>query len=231
MTELQLDWCSYEAAKYAVEHWHYSRALPASKLVKVGVWEDNQFIGCVLFGRGANKNIGKPYRLEQIQVCELVRIALKKHETPVSKIAAIAIKMLKKQSPELRLVVSYADPKEGHNGAIYQAMNWLYVGKTEGGTAQIKLPSGEIAHKRTVYSRYGTTEAAKVGSVWFQPPEKHKYLFPLDSAMRKQIEPLRKPYPKRDRGETDNAPQSNAETEGASPIRSLIPIRRLDAGG
>ena len=26
----------------------------------------------------------------------------------------------------------------------------------------------------------------------------------------------------RERGETDNAPQSNAETEGASPIRSLL---------
>ena len=51
---------------------------------------------------------------------------------------------------------------------------------------------------------------------------KHKYLFPLDDAMRKQIEPLRKPYPKRERGEIDNAPQSNAETEGASPIRSLL---------
>jgi hypothetical protein len=28
-------------------------------------------------------------------------------------------------------------------------------------------------------------------------PGKHRYLFPLDAEMRKQIEPLRQPYPKR----------------------------------
>ena len=51
---LHLDWCSYEAAKYAVEHWHYSHSLPIGKLVKIGVWEDDQFIGAVVFGYGAN---------------------------------------------------------------------------------------------------------------------------------------------------------------------------------
>ena len=25
---LKLDWCDYKAAKYAVEHWHYSKSLP-----------------------------------------------------------------------------------------------------------------------------------------------------------------------------------------------------------
>ena len=53
-------------------------------------------------------------------------------------------------------------------------------------------------------------------------PGKYKYLFPLDDAMRKQIEPLRKPYPKRGRGETDSASQSNEKTGGASPTRPLL---------
>jgi len=50
---------------------------------------------------------------------------------------------------------------------------------------------------------------------------KYKYLFPLDDAMRKQIEPLRKPYPKRESGEIDNAVSSNSQTGGASPTDSL----------
>jgi hypothetical protein len=226
MTELRLDWCSYEAAKYAVEHWHYSRVMPAGKLVKVGAWEDGQYIGCVLFGRGANHQIGVPYGLEQTRVCELVRIALREHKSPVSRIGAFAIKMVKKQSPELRMIVSYADPKEGHNGAIYQAMNWVYVGNSQV-QRRTTDADGKMIHKRTVSSRYGTLTSNVIYSenVW-----KHKYLYPLDDAMRKQVEPLRKLYPKRDRGETDSAPQSNAETEGASPIRSLsLPIHRLDA--
>lgn len=58
---LKLDWCSHEAAKYAVEHWHYSKCMPKSKLAKVGVWEDDRFIGVVMFGVGATKDIVAPY--------------------------------------------------------------------------------------------------------------------------------------------------------------------------
>ena len=117
---LKLDWCDYKAAKYAVEHWHYSKSLSASKNVFVGVWENSKFIGVVGFGRGANNQIAKPYGLEQTEVCELTRVALTKHVNPVTRILAIAIKLLKKQSPTLKLIVSYADPQQNHYGGIYQ---------------------------------------------------------------------------------------------------------------
>ena len=29
--DLKLDWCSYQAAKWAVEHWHYSKTMPVAK--------------------------------------------------------------------------------------------------------------------------------------------------------------------------------------------------------
>ena len=82
--DLKLDWCSHEAAKYAVEKWHYSHSMPKSKLVKIGVWENRQFIGVIIFGSGASPQIGKPYQLRMTQICELVRVALHKHQSPVS---------------------------------------------------------------------------------------------------------------------------------------------------
>lgn len=147
--ELKIDWCSHEAAKYAVEHWHYSKSLPVPPLVKVGVWENGKFIGCVIFSRGANNNMLKPYGLEQTEGCELVRVALTKHVTPVSRVVAIAIKFLKARSPTLRLIVSFADPEEGHHGGIYQAGNWLYVGQNAGSTEYIG-PDGKKWHGRMV---------------------------------------------------------------------------------
>ena len=51
---LRLDWCSYKAAKHAVMNWHYSKTMPIGKLVKIGVWEDDKFIGVVIFGLGAS---------------------------------------------------------------------------------------------------------------------------------------------------------------------------------
>ena len=222
---LRLDWCSHEAAKYAVEHWHYSRCMPSGKIVKIGVWENASFIGCVIFGHGAIYRIGDPYGLSQTECVELVRIALANHKTPVSRIGAVAIKMLQKQSKGLRLIVSYADPKEGHNGAIYQAMNWVYVGNNPAPWKKVK---GETVHPRTLYARYGTHSLSYIqehidrSAEIVEMPGKYKYLNPLDAAMRAQIEPLRKPYPKRGLGETDNAPGSNPETGGASPTSPLL---------
>ena len=55
--KLKIDWASFEAAKHACEKWHYSGVIPVGKLVKVGAWENDKFIGVVLFGRGANNNM------------------------------------------------------------------------------------------------------------------------------------------------------------------------------
>ncbi len=226
---LRLDWCSHEAAKYAVEHWHYSGDLPAGKSVKVGAWEDGKFIGVVIYSLGANKYIGAPYQLTMQEVCELTRVALSEHKSQTSKIIAHSIKMLKKQSPGLRLIISYADSNQGHHGGIYQASNWIYCGQIESDGGQYL--NGQVVHRRTVYSRYGRQDIewlkANVDPLahYVKVLPKHKYLMPLDDAMRKQIEPLRKPYPKRSicgTGETDNAAQSNAQTGGASPTVPLL---------
>jgi hypothetical protein len=197
---LHLNWCSHEAAKYAVEHWHYSRAMPAGKTVKIGVWENERFIGCVIFSLGANRYIGSPYGLTQWEACELTRVALDEHEVHVTRILSIAIKMLKWQSPGLRLIVSYADENQDHLGIIYQAGNWLYEG--EFANEQGIMIKGELIHRRTVNSKYGTSSLswlrkhvdprAKV----IDGKSKHKYLYPLDKKMRKRIQKLSKSYPK-----------------------------------
>lgn len=188
---LRLDWCSHEAAKYAVENWHYSGCMPAGKLVKVGVWEDSKFIGCVIFGRGANNNIGKQYGLKQENVCELVRVAMTHHTTSVSRVISIALKMLKKNSPGLRLVVSYADPEQSHVGGIYQAGNWIYSGSSQ--PQQEVMYNGKVMHKRTANALFGTIKGMDKSPVF----RKHKYLMPMDKEMKKQISGLSQPYPKK----------------------------------
>lgn len=144
--DLKIDWATHAAAKYACENWHYSGCLPAGKLVKVGAWEKGKFVGVVLFGRGANCNMVKGYGLTQDQGCELARIALTRHDTPVSRISSLAMRFLKKQSPELRLVVSYADSEQGHHGGIYQAGNWLYRGLSSSATKV--WYNGKWSHKK-----------------------------------------------------------------------------------
>lgn len=231
--DLRLDWCSHEAAKYAVEHWHYSKSMPTPPVVKIGVWESGNFIGCVLFSRGATTNYGKAYRINTTQVCELTRVALNNHKSPVSRILSIAIKMLRAKEKGLRLIISFADANHGHLGKIYQATNWVYTGQTSA-SSKFSDSLGRIWHGRQV-SRTGVKrqygEYRRVPKIEdchrIRELPKHRYLMPLDDAMRAQIEPLRKPYPKREtrgRGETDSAAESNPQTGGASPTRPLTEL-------
>jgi len=51
--------------------------------------------------------------------------------------------------------VSYADPLAGHDGTIYRASNWTYVGLEKGhGTRRI-IVDGERLHSKTAYDRWG----------------------------------------------------------------------------
>lgn len=215
-SSLKLDWCSYEAAKYAVEKWHYSQAMPASKNVYVGVWEDEQFKGAIIFGLGSgNATNGQRFGLERMgQMAELTRVALRQHKTPVSRLVAIALKMLRRQSPNLRLVISMADPQQGHLGVIYQAGNWVYSGVTKPDV--MYFSNGEWVHHRTATSR-GSARGLPSKPL----PPKHRYLMPLDDAMRAQILPLAKPYPKRATSIDGDATGLQPGQGGSSPTVAL----------
>jgi hypothetical protein len=208
----KVDFCDFKAAEFACKHWHYSKTMPSGKLIKMGIWEDDRFIGVVLFGRGANNNIGKPYGLQQTQVCELVRIALTNHKTEVTKIVKIALLLLKKVSPKLVLVISYADPEQNHHGGVYQGGNWIYEGTSQA-QAEV-IYKGKVMHKRTANSLFGTIKGMEKSKVFF----KHKYIMPISEEMKIKAEKLRKPYPKRVKEQAVGFPSTLG---GATPTHTL----------
>jgi len=200
--KLQIDFCNNEATRYACKHWHYSKSVPCPPLVKFGVWENEAFIGCVLFARGASSNLLKPYGLEPTQGAELVRIALRDHATPVSRMISISVRLLKRHCPGLRLLISFADPVQGHVGGVYQASGWTYTGQSQRSSG-FRDKTGRVWHERMVSERgwnYVFGEKRKVVKPSecekIELPGKHRYLLPLDKEMLERIEVLRKPYPK-----------------------------------
>lgn len=231
--ELRLAWATHQAAYHACSEWHYASQLPKGKLVKIGVWEDDRFVGVVLFSRGASPFLGKKYGLGHTEVCELTRVALRDHKTPVSRILRIACRMLRSSQPGLRLIVSFADPFRGHHGGIYQAAGWIYTGQS-GETIEY-LVSGKWKHVKSMYVPKGYAEAAGKDAAWRHKngvyyqlkasgrlastpkrtmPGKHRYLFPLDEEMRELLALYRVPYP-RGRplgGETGDQPVTGSST-------------------
>jgi hypothetical protein len=217
VTDLVVAPCDFRAARYAIMKWHYSRAVPAGKLVKFGVWENEAFIGAVVYGRGATPNLGKPYGLQQTEICELVRVALNKHATPVTQIVAETIRQLKLSNPGLRLIVSFADPDQGHSGGIYKAGNWLYTGQSE--SAKFYRVNGVVIHPRTAYSLGKNSLEWLIQNVDSKAEAvfrvgKFRFLFPLDKPMRRQIDKIALPY--------DNAVEGLEESRRDSVSEVLV---------
>ena len=190
MADLVVAPCTHEAAKYAVTHWHYSRVMPSGKLVRYGAWENRAFTGVVLYGRGASPHLGTSLGLEVTAICELVRVAMREHLSPVTQIVARSLNLLHNEQPGLRLVVSFADPKEGHHGGIYQAGNWIYTGTSSEATEY--FIGGRWRHTRGAYWHPDRTTAQQR-----RVPGKHRYLYPLDKGMRRKVAKLALPYPHR----------------------------------
>lgn len=219
MSDLRLAWVSHESALAACKAWHYSKSMPSSKTAKVGVWEDGIFIGAVVFGMGANRKLVNPYGFKPWEGCELCRVALNKHKAPVSKIVSIAMRMVKKANPGLQLVISYADPAQGHHGGIYQAMNWVYLGQSE--PDKFPVIDGKVVHPRTLSSAIGRGSLkSRKNLVYVRTPGKHRYGYGLTSKGVIALESKRKPYPTKaaemGKGITPDAPQ-RFDSDSAAP--------------
>ncbi len=224
---LRLDWCSHEAARHAVLRWHYSRRMPRSKLVRIGVWEDSRFCGAILYGLGATPNLPKPFGLGSTEVAELVRVALApgRHH-PTSKCVAVSLKMLWRHCPGLRLLVSFADSGQGHVGTIYQAGGWLYLGETRQSYLRVR---GELVHPRTLYDRYGPggqsipwlREHVDPRAERVEMAPKLKYVWPLDRKLRGSLEAISLPYPKPAAEATGVAAGDQPDQGGSIPTRPL----------
>lgn len=217
-----------DSIKFACMKFHYAKAVPVNTC-GYNVYNDkNEWCGVVLFGTGANNNIGTAYGLLQGQCVELVRVALNGKQEHTSQAVAMCLKQLKVDCPLVRLVVSYADCDQSHLGTIYQATNWIYVGTNlVNSKDSLWIINGKRYHGRIISDWVRSHGGLKgltreqflrkyydENAVEYVTKGKRKYLMPLDKKLRKQIAALAKPYPKSDDNwvKIDRSQFSHAQT-------------------
>jgi len=200
---MRLEKASYKAIRYACMNFHYAKRLPAPPMVGFSVFENDVWCGVVVFNNGI-EGIQKPYGVKMGNVCELVRVALNGNQSTTTKCVSIAIKLLKKQNPLLKIIVSYADSDKGHFGVIYQALNWIYAGSMHTSDRYFCKKTGKSIHSRQI-SKTGYKVQFGINKKCFKTDEvrrekagvKHKYIYPLDKSMIPLCKALSKPYPKK----------------------------------
>ena len=187
---MRLEKASSKAIKYACLNFHYAKSVPTYS-IGYSVFENNIWCGVVLFGGGASVNMPIKFNLRNGQYLELNRMALNSKQSSTSKVLSIAIKLIKKECPTVKMLFSYADKGQDHKGIIYQATNWYYIENIESSGTEYLL-NGIWKHDRGRYT-WGVdfkklTKRKKAG--------KHKYIYPLDKSLIPLCKTLSKEYPK-----------------------------------
>ena len=228
-------------AKKMVVKYHYSK-LWTKCSVALGLFIDTgkehsffdeseeKMIGVIVYGDPIGRLTGQSIsdEIKRTEVLELTRLFI--HDGYGSNIESWFISQsfnwLRKNNPEIKALISYASPVEGHSGTIYQATNWIYQGNNNRWNdgwifkfdEEARLPftlSDRWIHGRTIFPYYKTNDPHKIAEqvdkpFWIRKElQKHRYVYILAKKKDKKkiLRTLKHetlPYPKsRDTDESD----------------------------
>jgi hypothetical protein len=135
-----------KSARKIVELYHYSGKSTQNSQIHFGAFLNGRLEGVMQFGPSIDKrrmaqNLGVGFN----ETIELNRMAFSDRlpKNSESRSLAIAIKILKKAYPHLRVIVSFADACQCGDGTIYRASGFkLHSFKKN--TSLLKMPNGKI---------------------------------------------------------------------------------------
>lgn len=148
----------------------------------------------VVFSIPANKNL-EPFIFDTpVQLRELARLWAADGHKPFALTQALSaiIKQFRRDEPQVKALVSFADPNQDHHGGIYQAASWNYTGQSSESRAYM-LPDGTPVSRRAFHT--GSKSYVPTLPV-IKLPGKLRYIKLLDTRVRKHLKLALKPYPK-----------------------------------
>ena len=134
---------------------HYSGKVVPNSTLHFGCFLDGKLHGVMSYGNPLDKSKVLPL----VQPClwnemlELNRMAFDEYlpKYSESRCIAVGIKLIKKNAPHIKWILSFSDGTQCGDGTIYRATGFVLTGiKKNHNTVQ--LPNGEVIHKMTLES-------------------------------------------------------------------------------
>ena len=168
---------------------HYLKKMPP--VVKAfGLFKGNELIGIITYGvpSRAYNSAGKIFGGIKVPTYELNRLVVndKLEKNVLSYFVSQTIKTFEKPC----LIITFADPNQGHHGYIYQALNFLYTGETTDTRYFVHKRTGKIIHLRTFTEKYSTEENGELHGIERRNYEHGKYRYLLilaDKKLKKKL--------------------------------------------
>jgi hypothetical protein len=239
---------SADANAFVKAH-HYSGKVTQNSQLHLGVFLDGRLHGAMQFGPSLDKRKiqGLVSGTLWHEFLELNRMAFDDvlPRNSESRALSIAWRLLRKYAPQVKWVVSFADGTQCGDGTIYRAAGFVLTGIKEN-LGTWNMADGEVVnvvtfskshHARNNNGSAGSVRLLrKLGAIKAEGFQL-RYIYFIDPAYRARLTVPELPYseikargatmykgqrPTGETGETDSAPQTNAETGGASPTVSLL---------
>ena len=159
---------------------------------------DKEMIGAAMYAIPSMPSTAKKYNPDNPDRCWELRRLCCIDDTPTNTESYFIGKTLRwlKQNTDIEVIISYADLEQGHEGVIYKASNFHYLGQSGGGS--ILMVDGKKYHNRSMNQKikpYGRAlkrrwEAKKAGAkddgiFYVDRKPKNIYVYYLNKKLRK----------------------------------------------
>ena len=153
--ELNLRVIPSRIANDFIKRHHYSGKVVNNSRLHFGVFYKDQLHGVMSYGNSLDKSkiIGLVSGTKWNEFIELNRMAFDDvlPKNSESRAISLSIKMIKKNAPHVKWIISFADACQCGDGTIYRASNFILTGIKEN-EALYQLPNGEVIHQLTLQS-------------------------------------------------------------------------------
>jgi len=174
------------AIRGLIEREHYSRSCPPVASRAFGVFVRDRLEGAVVISNGSAHARALLLAGRPDDVATLSRLWLSDDlpKNAESRVLGIVVRTLRRER-RYKALVTFADPEAGHDGGIYRAAGFTYLGTTN--PDSVIVIDGKEHHPRTVSSALGSNGVAHLRRTGIdarrrQTAPKHRYAVALDRA-------------------------------------------------
>jgi hypothetical protein len=154
--DLNIRECDRGEVSEFIETHHYSKSINGVKSSACFAVEyKGSLVGAVLYGQ-MSTTAWKRFGEGEQEVLELRRLVMLDEcpKNSESRIVGWTIRWVRRNCPNVKVIVSYADPNHGHTGIIYKAANFNLHGMSGKDKGFRDVESGKIYHSRALRTKY-----------------------------------------------------------------------------
>lgn len=181
-----------KTAKDYIRKHHYSHGCHNGPSPCYGLFNGEQLIGVLMFATPCSENVrssvfGVEYKDSVIELHRLHILDVTPKNTE-SYFISRCLKLLKRDRPQTKAVISFSDRTEGHEGTIYKATNAYRLGTT-GSTTFYLDETGRLRHPRQCGVNITKEMAQNRGwkPVKREAKNRYLYLLPTNKFERREL--------------------------------------------